>query len=252
MPWRRNLRANTPIAADQSAGLHPLDGRDRRPRSAHRAKHLPGAAPSRRANRVRALWARIAFTVSFYTSRPGLDVNSPLRRHSGTPAQARVYDPVAMSSWPGTRRLAAFLAVALLCVFSFTACGGASKPQTTVSPASTTSKSVAPAMTLRSRAWESPMRWIRSRPQRGAAQHQQQRPARRAGQPALIVRRVARVPAATAATGRAWPLPWSARAAASSCSSPRTCDLTWYARFVASAPRRSMCRRPRGAAGNSH
>jgi len=36
--------------------------------------------------------ARIAFTVSFYTSRAGW-MSTPVRRHSGTLAQPRVLDP---------------------------------------------------------------------------------------------------------------------------------------------------------------
>jgi hypothetical protein len=55
-----------------------------------------------------------------------------------------------MFSWLRTSRPIALLAVALLCVFLFAACGGgSSKPQRAASPASTTSKTIAPPKTVR-------------------------------------------------------------------------------------------------------
>lgn len=51
-----------------------------------------------------------------------------------------------MSSRPATGRRVALLAIALVCVVTFTACGGAAKPRST---ASTTSKSAAPPQTVR-------------------------------------------------------------------------------------------------------
>src|SRR5690349_19128318 len=70
------------------------------------------------------------FTTLMYAEDRQARPEPLLRGHSGTLAQARVYNLVAMFSWLGTGRRVAPLAVALLCVFLLAACGGgASKPQ---------------------------------------------------------------------------------------------------------------------------
>jgi len=110
---RWDLRANAPIAADQGTGLHALDGCDRRPRDAHRAKHLPRGAAGRQTNRDEREAKDRFHRQRLYASARWL--SKALRGHSGTlappvrPRHAMPYKEVAMNRLASLRLAGAML-----------------------------------------------------------------------------------------------------------------------------------------------